>query len=86
MARLLPAPLVGVLTFVLKFFVLIFWFTLMLPGVLLHLIPSRALRDRTSRYCVWIGWAAMRCSTEGCIRCTGASRSTARSIRRATIW
>ena len=34
MARLLPAPLVGVLTFVLKFFVLIFWFTLMLPGVL----------------------------------------------------
>ena len=54
MARLLPAPLVGVLTFVLKFFVLIFWFTLMLPGVLLHLIPSRALRDRTSRYCVWI--------------------------------
>lgn len=51
---MLPAPMIGVMTFILKFFVLIFWFTLMLPGVVLHLVPSRALRDRTSRYCVWI--------------------------------
>lgn len=49
-----PAPAIGVLTFALKFFVLMFWFTLILPGVVLHLIPSRAVRDRTSRYCVWI--------------------------------
>jgi 1-acyl-sn-glycerol-3-phosphate acyltransferase len=54
LSRLLPPPVIGVLTFFLKFWVLIFWFTLMLPGVVLHLIPSRALRDRTSRYCVWI--------------------------------
>lgn len=51
---MLLGPVMGVLTFILKFFVLIFWFTLMLPGVVLHLMPSRALRDRTSRYCVWI--------------------------------
>lgn len=54
LARWLPPPLLGVVTFVLKFFVLIFWATLILPGVVLHLVPSRALRDRTSRYCVWI--------------------------------
>ncbi|WP_235199983.1 acyltransferase [Polycyclovorans algicola] len=51
---MLTAPMIGVLTFALKFVVLIFWFTLMLPGVVLHLLPSRALRDRTSRYCVFI--------------------------------
>lgn len=54
LAAVLPPPLIGVLTFVLKFFVLMFWATLILPGVVLHLLPYRGLRDRTSRYCVWI--------------------------------
>lgn len=54
LSRLLPAPMIGVLTFVMKFLVLIFWFSLMLPGVVLHLTPHRAVRDHTSRYCVFI--------------------------------
>ncbi len=54
LATVLPPPLIGVLTFVMKFFVLIFWATLILPGVVLHLLPNRQLRDVTSRYCVWI--------------------------------
>lgn len=60
LSRWLPPPVIGVLTFALKFGVLMFWFAVMLPGVLLHAVPSRALRDRTSRYCVFIArrWVA----------------------------
>lgn len=60
LSRWLPPPVIGVLTFALKFCVLMVWFSIMLPGVLLHLLPSRALRDRTSRYCVFIArrWVA----------------------------
>lgn len=60
LASILPGPVVAVLTVAIKFVALIFWFVLMLPGVLLHILPGRALRDITSRYCVWIArrWVA----------------------------
>lgn len=60
LASFLPGPVVGALTVVIKFVALMFWFTLMLPGVLLHLLPGVTLRDLTSRYCVWIArrWVA----------------------------
>lgn len=60
LASVLPGPVIAVLTVAIKTVALLFWFVLMLPGVLLHLLPGRALRDLTSRYCVWIArrWVA----------------------------
>lgn len=60
LARVLPKPVVGVLTFVLKLVVLLFWFAFALPFVLLHLIPGRAMRDATSRAVVFVArcWTA----------------------------
>lgn len=53
-SMLLPAWVVGVLTFVTMFVALIFWFVAMLPGILLRLLPSYRLQRLASRYCVWI--------------------------------
>jgi 1-acyl-sn-glycerol-3-phosphate acyltransferase len=56
----LPAPLIGVLTVSVMFVALIFWFCVMLPGVLLRLIPWAPLQRLAGRYCVavarrWVG-------------------------------
>lgn len=55
---LLPGPLVGIIKFVAMFAVLLFWFALMLPGLLLKLMPRAPLRRSASRYCVWIATPA----------------------------
>lgn len=57
---LLPAPLVGVIKFAAMFVVLLSWFLVMLPGVLLRLIPWPPLQRIASRYCVRVAeqWVA----------------------------
>ena len=50
----LPGPLVGLIKILLMSSALLFWFALMLPGVLLKLLPVAPLRRLASRYCVWI--------------------------------
>lgn len=49
-----PGPLVGLTKILLMTSALLFWFALMLPGVLLKLLPVAPLRRLASRYCVWI--------------------------------
>lgn len=56
----LPAPLIGALTVAIMFVALLFWFCVMLPGVLLRLLPHPALQRQAARYCVgvarcWVG-------------------------------
>ncbi len=51
---LLPGYLVGIIKFWMMFAVLLFWFAVMLPGVLLKLVPVHAVQRVASRYCVWI--------------------------------
>jgi len=57
---LLPGPLVGIIKFAAMFAVLLFWFALMLPGLLLKLVPYAPLQRAASRYCVGIAlqWVA----------------------------
>ena len=52
-SMLLPPWFVGILTFATMFVALIFWFTAMLPGILLKLLPVYGLQRLASRYCVW---------------------------------
>lgn len=53
-ASFLPAPLVGLLTLFSFSAMLVFWFLLMLPGVLLRCVPVYRVQRLASRYCVWI--------------------------------
>jgi 1-acyl-sn-glycerol-3-phosphate acyltransferase len=50
---LLPPLLVGITTFVVLIASMLFWFGVMLPGVLLKLLPYPPLQRACSRYCVW---------------------------------
>jgi 1-acyl-sn-glycerol-3-phosphate acyltransferase len=56
---LLPGYLVGIIKFSMMLAVLLFWFSAMLPGLALKLVPVHALQRAASRYCVWIAtqWA-----------------------------
>lgn len=59
-SMLLPPWVVGLLTFALMLGALLFWFTAMLPGILLRLLPVYAVQRLASRYCVWMArnWVA----------------------------
>jgi 1-acyl-sn-glycerol-3-phosphate acyltransferase len=57
---LLPAPIVGLITFIVLFASLVLSFSLILPGALIKLIPHPPLQRACSRYCVWVAtqWAS----------------------------
>lgn len=49
-----PTGLRGAITLVLMLVVLVFWFAVMIPGVLLRCVPIYRLQRLASRFCVWI--------------------------------
>lgn len=51
---LLPAPVVGAVTFVALLATTIAAFVMLIPGIVLKLIPWTPLQRACSRYCVWI--------------------------------
>ena len=53
LSRLLPKPLIGVLTFVIMVPSLLLWSGAMIPALLLRLLPVFRLQRACSRYCVW---------------------------------
>ena len=53
LSRLLPRPVIGVLTFVIMVPSLFLWSGLMIPAMLLRLLPIHPLQRACSRYCVW---------------------------------
>lgn len=53
LSRLLPRPVIGVLTFVVMCPSLFLWSGLMIPAMLLKLVPVFTLQRWCSRYCVW---------------------------------
>lgn len=57
---LLPAPLIGAVTFLVMLALLIVIFLFLLPGIVLKLIPYVPLQRACSRYCVGVAiqWAA----------------------------
>ena len=59
-SMLLPPWVIGVLTVATMFVALIFWSSLMIPGILLKLVPVYALQRLGARYCVWCAsqWVA----------------------------
>lgn len=53
MLRVLPKPVVGVLTVAFMVPSLLLWSSFMFPAILLKLVPIFALQRWCSRYCVW---------------------------------
>ncbi len=53
LSRLLPRPVIGVLTFIIMVPSLLLWSGLMIPAMLLKLVPVFTLQRWCSRYCVW---------------------------------
>lgn len=57
---LLPAPIIGLITFTVLLASLLWAFALIIPGALIKLIPYQPLQRACSRYCVWVAtqWAS----------------------------
>lgn len=53
LSRLLPKPVIGVMTFIIMVPSLFLWSGLMIPAILLKPLPVFALQRWCSRYCVW---------------------------------
>lgn len=53
LSSILPAWLTGVITLLVLIVSLCFWFTVMLPGVLVRCVPIHRVQRLASRYCVW---------------------------------